>query len=150
MRRLVRMRTIIYVVLISAIVCLMLFGLLSRSSLDVNVLHDRNPLFVMLSDGSVRNAYTFKILNKAREPRTYLLQLEGIEGAGLRDSADDEDWGTELKLDAHPDTVATHRVLVRVPRAAVTDQSMDVRFRLTEESTGEAATTSTVFRGPSP
>ncbi len=149
-RHLVRMRTIVYVVLIGAIVCLMLFGLLSRSSVDLNVLHDRNPLFVKLSDGSVRNAYTFKILNKAREPRTYVLQVEGLEGAGLRDSAEEEDWGTELKLSAHPDTVATHRVLVRVPRAAITDPSMDVRFRLTEESTGEVATTDTVFRGPSP
>jgi polyferredoxin len=28
------------------------------------VLHERNPLFVRLSDGSIRNAYTVRLLNK--------------------------------------------------------------------------------------
>ena len=42
-----------------------------RAALDLNVLHDRNPLFVTLSDGSIRNGYTLKILNKAREPQVY-------------------------------------------------------------------------------
>ena len=32
-----------------------LLALLTRTLLDVNVLHDRNPLFTLLSDGSVRN-----------------------------------------------------------------------------------------------
>ncbi len=48
---------------------IMLVGLLLRPTLDVNVLRDRNPLFVKLSDGGVRNGYTLKILNKLHEPR---------------------------------------------------------------------------------
>ena len=35
----------------------MLYTLATGRVLDVSVLHDRNPLFVSLSDGSVRNAY---------------------------------------------------------------------------------------------
>ena len=35
-----------------------------RALLDVNVLHDRNPVAVKLSDGSIRNAYTMRLLNK--------------------------------------------------------------------------------------
>ena len=47
----------------------MLMALLLRPDLDVNVLRDRNPLYVKLSDGGVRNGYTVKLLNKlyARE-----------------------------------------------------------------------------------
>jgi polyferredoxin len=34
------------------------FALLSRDRLDLNVIHDRNPQFVLESDGSIRNGYT--------------------------------------------------------------------------------------------
>ena len=30
----------------------------------INVMHDRNPIYVRLSDGSVRNGYTVRIVNK--------------------------------------------------------------------------------------
>ena len=48
---------------------IMLAALLNRSTLEINVLHDRNPPFVLLSDGGIRNGYTVKILNKLHEPR---------------------------------------------------------------------------------
>ena len=57
----IRPRTLIYVAAWSAIGLGMLYALLSRDRLEVNVQHDRNPVFVMLSDGSIRNGYTVKI-----------------------------------------------------------------------------------------
>ena len=50
---------------------------LNRTVLEVNVLHDRNPPFVLLSDGSIRNGYTVKILNKLHEPREFALAVRG-------------------------------------------------------------------------
>ena len=61
----------------------MLTALLLRHDLDVNVLHDRNPLFVKLSDGGVRNGYTVKILNKLYGPRAFSLSVDGLPGAKL-------------------------------------------------------------------
>ena len=52
-----------------------------RSTLDV--LRDRNPLFVTLSNGDIRNGYTLKILNKRREPRRIALAVEGLAGASV-------------------------------------------------------------------
>jgi polyferredoxin len=49
--RLVRPRTILYSVAIAIVGVLMAWAMLSRSSIDVSVLPDRNPLFVKLSDG---------------------------------------------------------------------------------------------------
>jgi polyferredoxin len=48
-----------------------------RSDTGVSVLHDRDSLFVTLSDGGIRNGYTLKLLNKAREPRLYRRALAG-------------------------------------------------------------------------
>ena len=45
----------------------LLIVLAMRDTLDVNVIRDRNPLYVTLSDGSIRNGYEIKILNMRGE-----------------------------------------------------------------------------------
>ena len=47
------------------------------------MLHDRNPQFVELSDGSIRNGYTVKMLNMIPEPRTIIVTLQGLPGAEM-------------------------------------------------------------------
>ena len=44
---------------------------------DVNVLHDRNPVAVKLSDGSIRNAYTVRLLNKRGFDRVIAIDIDG-------------------------------------------------------------------------
>ena len=80
--RLIRPRTLLYTGLIGLVGSIMLVALLYRSTLDINVLHDRNPPYVLLSDGSVRNGYTVKILNKRHQPRDFALETRGLAGAG--------------------------------------------------------------------
>jgi len=65
--RLVRPRTLVYAGLIVLVATVMLYTLLTRHALDISVRHDRNPLFVTLSDGSIRNAHTVHLLNKRRD-----------------------------------------------------------------------------------
>jgi cytochrome c oxidase accessory protein FixG len=50
-----------------------------RSSVAITVQHDRNPVAVTLSDGSVRNGYTIKLLNKAAIPHEFTLTAEGLD-----------------------------------------------------------------------
>jgi hypothetical protein len=69
MTRFVRPRTLIYAAILLLIGSGTLIGLSARAAVDVNVLHDRNPLFVMLSDGRVRNGYTVKVPTRAAIPR---------------------------------------------------------------------------------
>ncbi|TGR61705.1 cytochrome c oxidase accessory protein CcoG, partial [bacterium M00.F.Ca.ET.194.01.1.1] len=47
-----RLRTYIYLAVWSAIGLALLYSLLTRERLELSVLHDRNPQFVTLSDGS--------------------------------------------------------------------------------------------------
>ena len=54
--RLLRPRTLIYAVLVAVVGLVMLAGLSLRSSTDINVLHDRNPLFVTLSTAASATA----------------------------------------------------------------------------------------------
>ena len=84
MSQLVRPRTIIYAALITAVALVFLTAMAFRSAPWTSTcIHDRNPLFVKLSDGSIRNGYTLRVLNKAQEQRSFALAIEGIEGAAL-------------------------------------------------------------------
>lgn len=145
--RLVRPRTILYATVFTLVAATMLAVLALRSTTDINVLPERNPLFVTLSDGSIRNGYTVKILNKAREHRAYELAIEGLPGARLQ-LAGAPSERTTLILDAPPDGVGAHRLFVRAPRAAVTSEVMDITFTLTDTVSGERTRVATTFRGP--
>ncbi|TIU44162.1 MAG: cytochrome c oxidase accessory protein CcoG, partial [Mesorhizobium sp.] len=74
-----RLRTYIYLGVWSAIGLVLVCSLLTRERLELNVLHDRNPQFVTLSDGSIRNGYTVKLLNMIPEPRTVEITLHGLD-----------------------------------------------------------------------
>jgi cytochrome c oxidase accessory protein FixG len=147
-RRLVRPRTVIYAAILVLIGAGMLIGLSARAAVDINVLHDRNPLFVTLSDGSVRNGYTVKILNKSREPRAYELSIAGLEGATLAVVGQDQAGASRAELAARPDAVTTYRVHVSAPQDVVDGEAEDLTMILRDLTSGEAARHQTVFRGP--
>jgi polyferredoxin len=78
-----RPRTLLYAGMIALVGSIMLVAVLLRTTLEVNVLHERAPAFVLLSDGGIRNAYIVKILNKRHEPRDFRLDLAGFSNASL-------------------------------------------------------------------
>ncbi len=146
--RLVRPRTIIYVVILAVLGIGVLLGLTGRAGLDFNVLHDRNPLFVKLADGSIRNGYTIKLLNRVREPKTYALSLGGLEGATLSVLGQETDDGRSILLGAEPDQVSTYRLFVTVPAASATETVQDLEVVLTDRAEGDVYNFDTIFRGP--
>ncbi len=146
--RLIRPRTIVYGLVLVVVAGALVAGLVFQPRLDVNVLRDRAPLFVAMSNGDVQNAYTLKILNMTRADRDYRVTFEGIEGAGLSIAGGAEEPADHLVLHAGPDAVATYRVLARVPAAALSEKSTPVAFILTPLPGGSPDRNATVFLGP--
>ncbi len=81
--KLIRPRTIYYTCVMALVGAVMLYALVSRSTLDITVLHDRNPVFVQLSSGEIRNGYVLKIQNKTHAHRTYELSVDGLDHASI-------------------------------------------------------------------
>lgn len=79
--RLLRPKTVALAVITAALAAGLAALLATRSTGAIAVLHDRDPLAVNLSDGSVRNAYTVKLLNKADVVRHYTLAIQGIDAS---------------------------------------------------------------------
>jgi polyferredoxin len=146
--RLMRPRTILYICILAVLGIGVLIGLTGRAGLDLNVLPDRNPLFVKLADGSIRNGYTVKVLNRVREPKTYTLTLEGLDGASLSVLGLEMGDGRSAALAAKPDQVSTYRLFVTVPKDAIDDPVEELRVMLTDADDGEVYAFDTIFRGP--
>ncbi|WP_338052966.1 FixG Ig-like domain-containing protein [Rhodoblastus sphagnicola] len=141
--KLIRPRTVIYSALILLTAAVMVTVYANRATIGLNVLHDRNPLHVVMSDGSVRNAYTIRILNKSDRPRRLDLALaEGLKatlsanGESLRDSA-------ALSFDVDADQTFEARVFLTAPQADVSGRSTPVVFRLIAKDPTDVEVTET-------
>ncbi len=127
-KSIIRPRTLIYFCFWAAIGLAMLAVLSMRDRLDVNVQHDRNPLFVMLSDGAVRNGYDVKILNMTAEPRTIRLSIEGLPGGQMTLASSQNEPQEQIVLDVEPDRVMPLRVYVRADPEGLTEQPTRFEF----------------------
>ncbi|MGE5517961.1 MAG: cytochrome c oxidase accessory protein CcoG [Bacteroidota bacterium] len=145
--RIVRPRTILYTTLLAIVGTVMLTALLTRSTTEVNVLHERSPLFVQMSDGGVRNGYAYKVLNMIRQDRDYTLTTEGIDGARMEVIGGDSNvTSTELSVDK--DSVGTFRLFVTAPDASLKGARQTITFVLTEKGTGKVVRSESMFAAP--
>jgi cytochrome c oxidase accessory protein FixG len=81
--RLVKPKTIGYALGLSVAIGFLLWGMLSQAKMDAAVSQVRQPLYVVLSDGSIQNSYEIKVNNKTPETVTVDVAIEGLDGAEL-------------------------------------------------------------------
>jgi polyferredoxin len=144
-RSIIRPRTVGYFIVWGLIGLAMLTVLSLRSPISLNVLHDRNPLFVELKDGSIRNGYDVKVLNMTPAPRTVTLRIEGLAGATLSLADNAAETMQTVRLDLEPDKVLPLRLYVRVPRDALPPQQQKFDIVVTTEDGKASSTTETTF-----
>lgn len=147
--KLIRTRTVLYVVLGCLVSAIMLGAYMRRSELEINVLHDRSPPYVRLSDGSVRNAYTLKILNKVHEPRTFLMGVNGVDGAKIEIVGLER--GAKPEVTVRTDDLREVRVLVTVSRDnadALASSSVPLNLTIRDTISGKETARRTNFQRP--
>jgi len=113
------------------------------------VLADRAPLFVRLSDGSIRDGYTLKIENETGEMRVYRLAVEGLSGALLHVAeleAPPAPAEQGVTLVVRGDAIGTYRVYLQSPKRAEAETAL--RFVVRDRTNGETARYDATFRGP--
>ena len=124
---------------------MMTFALATRTAQSISVLHDRNPVFVRLSDGAIRNAYTVRIANKRSERREFTLSMTGLAGS-LLDVVQTREDG-RFVVEVGPDQTREVRVLV-TDYAELPPPSTPINFHLYDVKTGERAAAGDYFRAP--
>jgi cytochrome c oxidase accessory protein FixG len=146
--KLIRLRTMLYAAIIAVVGGIMLYTLATRESEGISVIHDRNPMFVRLSDGALRNGYTIRIVNKQLKSRDFIVSVDGLPSSlvdfvGLPPRAD----GRQL-VTVGPDQTKEVRVMVTDYSAAPPAPSTTVLFKLIDIESGSVAEMRDHFFGP--
>ncbi|QPC99459.1 cytochrome c oxidase accessory protein CcoG [Qipengyuania soli] len=146
-KALLRPRTMVYFGIWAGIGLALLFALGVRSHTDLTVAPDRNPPFMLMSDGSVRNSYTLKLRNMESRPRRMEIAVVGLPGAVMWTDTVGRDQAAETQtVTVAADQVRSVRAYVAVPTGA-SSQEFSFRLRSLDEK-GEIDTVTTRFDAP--
>jgi cytochrome c oxidase accessory protein FixG len=149
-RSIIRPRTVIYTTAWTFAGLAMLYLLLSRDRLDITVLHDRNPVYVALSDGGFRNGYTIKILNMEARQRTFRLSVSGISGATLTRAGATDDPATRLEITAPPDAQHTIKVFITAYPEHLSGATTPIELTLEDLNGQETVSYQAIFNAAKP
>ena len=141
-----RPRTILYTAMWSLIGVALVYALFIRSDIDLTVEPVRNPQFVTMSDGSVRNTYTVRIRNLTAEDRTFRVMLTsedilriGVETDGPHDG--------HVTVPANETLAARVYVTARPQDPAASSETTDLRLWVEDVETDDRAGVATIFNG---
>lgn len=140
-----------YGALMVLVMAAMVYTVLTRTGFDVAITPERQPAFVTLSDGSVRNIYNFRMSDRDSEAESVRFEIEGLQGEMIAISH----AGTIMAEGEAPTiafsdiTSAALRVLVTVPPTHRPNGRTPITFSLINGGDGRLMTTSsTYFWGP--
>ncbi len=143
--KILKPRTILYSTILTLVCAIMLRSLVLKPTLEIAAIPDRNPIFVTLSDGSIRNGYTIKIANKTHEKKTFSLKIAAPESAILKFQN-----GDLTDLEVAPDDVATFKVFAILPKELIA-QSQEGRglleFTISDKNSQQEEKIQAVFIG---
>ena len=135
-----RVRTMIYTVLWSAVGIALVVALFMRTEIDVNVTPVRNPQFVVLKDGSIRNTYELRLLNKHGDDRVFLVSSTNEEGAEFVLSLEGQE---ALQVLVPANQTKTQRLYITAPAGSEATEEERTELRLWIEDLGSDVATGT-------
>ncbi|KAA6187038.1 cytochrome c oxidase accessory protein CcoG [Thiohalocapsa marina] len=115
-----RTRVWVYGGILTAALIGILYGLSSLSTIDLKVLHERAPLYVQLSDGSIQNKYTLKLLNKSNDDLAVTISVDSAVPIEL--------VGADKPVQARHGEVVPATVFVKIKRRDLNAESLPLTF----------------------
>ncbi|MGH1458046.1 MAG: cytochrome c oxidase accessory protein CcoG [Paracoccaceae bacterium] len=139
-----RPRTIMYTVLWALVGFALLFALFIRADIDLTVAPVRNPTFITMSDGTIRNTYEVRLRNKHGETRPFRVTVKG--DPSLRVAVEGSPYEV---VDVPADSTKLARIYVMAPKGSAPAEAERTAFRFWVEDTasGERAYKDSVFNG---
>ncbi len=141
-------KTILFAALFSLVSSLMLYSLAHKATYTVSIARERGPLFAVIPDGSIRNTYTIKILNREHTPRTFVLTIEGLDQAQLF-VQDYVEYKRGLTFFLKAEQEGEYKVFVKIPGNSVRQHKYRIGLAITPQD-GSPMVKYTVFAAPGP
>jgi polyferredoxin len=143
-QHILRPRTVLYTALWCVMGLALVFALFIRPDIEASVAPIRNPTFITLSDGAIRNTYEIRLRNKHPEERRFALSVHG-------------DLALQLVLEGTPyhsvmagadDTLKLRAYVNATPGSAFAASHIsDLRFWIEDLANGDRVHVDTTFNG---
>ncbi len=149
-RKATKVRFYGYGAMMLLVMAAMVFTVLNRTGFDVAVTPERNPAFVTLSDGSIRNIYNVRLSDRGAETEFVQFIVDGLDNEVITVSHAGSDLaeGPAPTIAFGDIEAASLRVLITVPAADRPEGRAPIDLTLRNADTGEImTTTSTYFWG---
>ncbi|MFK7869115.1 MAG: cytochrome c oxidase accessory protein CcoG [Roseobacter sp.] len=139
-----RPRTMLYTGLWSFVGIALVVALFVRADIEVTVAPVRNPTFVTMSDGSIRNTYDIRLRNKNNDERLFRLSVQG--DPAIRIQLEGTPYGS---VEVGADMSHLQRVYVIAPPASPPAQGerTEIRFWIEDLTNGDRAYNDSSFVG---
>jgi cytochrome c oxidase accessory protein FixG len=116
-------RTLVYLSIILVALSGIVWGLTHMGSMTLKIVHERQPLFVQMSDGSIQNKFDFKVLNKTDKDFRVKVTADG----GVKDQVI---IGAEQNPMTHHGRGTSFTIFVKAPAANVLKDVVPIQFRV--------------------
>ena len=140
-KRFLRPRPMIYMLATALTFAGIMYTLFFKTVIDLNVHHERSPVYTLMSDRTIQNIYHIIVLNKAENAATFSLKITGIEG--IKSNMD----GKILKLTKGQ--AKKFDVRIKVPQKNLTSDRQPITMLLESLDNPELSKTyESMFFGP--
>ena len=117
-----RPRVLIYLGIMVFALSGLLYGVNNLGTFDLKVIHERQPLFVQMSNGSIQNKYDLKVLNKTDKDMNISIVVEGPDGLEIQ--------GIKQKMKLPAGKLTSFITFVRIPKKNLKGARTPVNFRI--------------------
>ncbi len=148
-----RPRTLLYTALWSAVGIGLVVALFVRSPIDLNVTPVRNPLYVTMADGAIRNTYEIRLRNKHGEARPFRLSVSAAPGADAGAATGALGLAIEGDDDATVTVPADETLTLRIYMLAAPGSDLaraartDIRLWIEDVTSRDRVHADTIFNG---
>ncbi|SDM44484.1 cytochrome c oxidase accessory protein CcoG [Polaromonas sp. JS666] len=125
LRRVLRPRVLVYTALLGVLCLALLWSLVARMPLKVDVVRDRAALSRIAAGGKLENVYRLQVMNATEQPQRYRIMASGLEGLAVASEAEVKVGPTESRWVA---------VRLQIPYGSAEAGSHPILFRVADES----------------
>ena len=118
-----RPRVLVYAGIMFTALGILIWGAFNMAAIDVKALHDRSPLYVQMSDGTIQNKWTIKVVNKGNDPMKAEVTATGPSDLTFKVN------GT---LDIKPGNVGSITLYVKIPKKSLKDAHTPIVIKVTD------------------
>jgi len=117
------------------------YSLFFKTDIDMNINHERSPIYTLMSDRTIQNVYHAIILNKTEQAASFTLKASGIDG--ITTNYDNKilklGSGQAKKID----------IRIKVPQKNLTSERQPITLKLEAVDNPELSKTyESMFFGP--